>query len=246
MTIPLTGSVGEGGANHPSDVQAVQQRLSALGYTWVAVDGNIGPLTIKAIRLFQAIKNGDQTVSVAHNDGKIDVGGDTHKWLEATNAPRWQLMPPGSVGDGFVNIEVADLNDDHDFGTDWFAAFVTAAGQHYRDNYRVINPTSAVITVNDASRPQGGDTQDHSGHETGLSCDLRLPLTDGTSPAGTTFLTANFDRAAARAILNAFRTQPLFSLAYFNDPTLIAEGLCLPQAGHENHLHVQMRPPLRA
>ena len=132
------------------------------------------------------------------------------------------------------------------FGTDWFAAFVTAAGQHYRDNYRVINPTSAVITVNDASRPQGGDTQDHSGHETGLSCDLRLPLTDGTSPAGTTFLTQNFDRAAVRAILNAFRTQPLFSLAYFNDPTLIAEGLCLPQAGHENHLHVQMRPPLRA
>lgn len=246
MSLPLSGSVGQGGANTPSDVRAIQQRLSELGFSWVTADGAIGPITIRTIRLFQAIKNGDQRVNVPRNDGKVDVGGDTHKWLEAANAPRWRWMPAGAPEQGFVNIEVADPSDDHDYGTDWLAAFITAAGEHYRDNYRVTNPAAAVITVNDASKPQGGDTPDHAGHETGLSCDLRLPRTDGTAPAGTTYLTANYDQNAARAMLNAFRAQPLFDLAYFNDPTLIAEGLCAQQAGHDNHVHVQMKPPVRA
>jgi hypothetical protein len=246
MAIPLTGSVGQGGANQTDDVKLVQQRLSDLGFSWVAVDGAIGPITIRTIRLFQAIKNGDQRVDVPRNDGKVDVGGDTHKWLEAANAPHWQLMPAGAPELGYVNIEVADPNDDHDHGTDWLAAFIASAGQHYRDNYRDANPGAAVITVNDASKPQGGNTPDHAGHETGLSCDLRLPRTDGTAPAGTTHQTANYDQNAARAMLNAFRAQPLFDLAFFNDPTLIAEGLCAQQPAHDNHIHVQMKPPVRA
>jgi len=246
MAIPLSASVGKGGVNHPDDVKVVQERLSELGFSWVSVDGNVGPITIRAIRLFQAIKNGDQKVDVPHNDGKVDVGGDTHKWLEAANAPHWQVLPAGAPELGYVNIEVTDPADDHDYGTDWLAAFIAAAGAHYRDNYRATNPTAAVITVNDASKPQGGDTPDHAGHETGLSCDLRLPRTDGTAPAGTTYQTANYDRNAARAVVNAFRAQPLFALAYFNDPTLIAEGLCAQQAGHDNHIHVQMKPPARS
>src|SRR4051812_24658154 len=110
-TVPITGSVGQNGTNNPTDVMAVQQRLVTLGFGWVAPDGVVGPRTVQAIKLFQAIKNGDQKIAVAQNDGKVDVNGDTHKWLEASNAPRWQMMPAGSAAAGYVNIEVADPAD---------------------------------------------------------------------------------------------------------------------------------------
>jgi hypothetical protein len=244
-TISLSGSVGQNGTNSVNDVKAVQQRLASLGFSWLVADGVVGLKTIGAIKLFQAIKNGDQAVAVAHNDGTIDVGGDTHKWLEASNAPKWQILPAGSTDAGYVNIEVADPADHHDFATDWLAATIAAAGATYRSNYLLTHPLAAVITVNDASLLEGGDTPDHSGHETGLSCDLRLPRTDGTAPGNTTYQTATYDRDAARAVLKAFREQPLFSLAYFNDPVLIGEGLCAAQSGHDDHLHIQIKPPAR-
>lgn len=244
-TVTLSGSVGHNGSNQNNDVQAVQQRLADLGFSWVAPDGAIGPRTINAIKLFQAIKNGDQKVDVAHNDGKVDRNGDTHKWLEAANAPHWQTLPAGSATEGFINIEVADPADQHDFGTDWLASTIVGAGVAYRTSFMQTHPLAAVITVNDASLPQGGDTPDHSGHETGLSCDLRLPRTDGTAPGNTTFQTATYDRDAARAIIQAFRAQPLFGLAFFNDPVLIAEGLCAPQPSHDDHIHIQIKPPAR-
>jgi hypothetical protein len=147
---------------------------------------------------------------------------------------------------GFVNIEVADPADKHDFGTDWLATTISGAGATYRTAHVLTNPLAAVITVNDASLPEGGDTPDHQGHETGLSCDLRLPRTDGTAPGNTTFQSATYDRDAARAMIRAFRDQPLFSLAFFNDPVLIGEGLCSTQAGHDDHIHIQIKPPPRA
>ena len=225
---------------------AVQQRLVDLGFSWVAVDGASGPTTVRAIKLFHAIKNGDEKLDVAHNDGRVDVGGDTHKWLEASNAPRWQTLPAGSAAAGYVNIEVADTTDTHDFGTDWLADTIAGAGASYRDNYRATHSTAALVTVNDASLAQGGNTDDHAGHETGLSCDLRLPRTDGTAPGGTTFNTPKYDQAAARAVLEAFAAQDLFRLAFFNDPTLVMAGLCVTQLGHDDHIHIGIKPPPRA
>lgn len=248
VSIPLTGSVGNGGANVAANVAAVQARLNQLGFTWPLADGSgvAGTRTIAAIRLFQAVKNGNQTIGVAQNDGRIDPNGDTHRWLEAGNAPRWQFMPAGSDAEGFVNIEVADPSDTHDFGTDWLARFIADAGAAYQADYRSAHSPSAPITINDASLPQGGNTPDHQGHETGLSCDLRLPRTDGTAPGGTTVAHPRYDRAAARAMLQALAAQPLFHLAYLNDNVLIAAGLCIAQADHDDHIHVQIRPPARA
>src|SRR5262249_61937507 len=95
MTLPLSASVGKSGVNKPSDVKAVQQRLVDLGFAFVAVDGVVGPRTTQAIRLFQAIKNGAQTVDNPHNDGRVDVNGDTHRWLEAPNARAGKPSRPG-------------------------------------------------------------------------------------------------------------------------------------------------------
>lgn len=242
MSIYLSGSVGESGQNVEADVRAVQQRLVDLGFTWVAVDGDVGPQTIRTIRLFQAITRGHQSVAGTGVDGRIDVNGFTHRWLNAANAPRWQKMLAGSADEGYVNSEVNDPNDDHDYGTNWFAEVITTAGAYYRDNYLADHTDAALIDINDMSKPEGGDTPDHAGHETGLSCDLRLPKSNGES-GGITWQSTNYDRSAMRAMLQSFTQNLLVNKILFNDTTLIGESLCVPFTGHDNHAHVEIQAP---
>lgn len=245
MAITLQSAVGQGKPNVPADVKAVQARLVELGFSWVAVDGVVGPQTIGTIKLFQAIINGHQKVAGSGVDGVIDVNGTTHKWLNAQNAPHWQKMLAGSASDGYVNIEVADPNDDHDFGTDWIATAISAAGAHYKANHLASHADDALITVNDVSRPQGGNTTDHSTHETGMCLDMRLPRNDGTAPGSTTVNDAVYDRDAMRGMLKAFRSSNLFERILLNDQTLIGEGLCVAASGHDDHAHVDIKPPAR-
>src|SRR2546429_2358916 len=107
LSLPLQGSVGSGGGNAADDVRLVKRRLIALGFSWLSEDTSINQATIRAIRLFQAITQGFQLVEGAGVDGLVEVGGNTHRWLEASNAPRWRLMPArGTLEDGFPDIEV--------------------------------------------------------------------------------------------------------------------------------------------
>jgi hypothetical protein len=80
MTISIQSSVGLHGVNSPDDVRAVKSRLVELGFP-VTADSLMGPLTVKTIRLFQAVKNGLNVVNDQPNDGRVDVNGDTLKWL---------------------------------------------------------------------------------------------------------------------------------------------------------------------
>jgi len=77
MTISIHASVGLHGDNEPDDVLVVKSRLLELGFPFVTADSVMGPLTIKAIRLFQAVKNGLNDVDDQRNDGRVDVNGDT-------------------------------------------------------------------------------------------------------------------------------------------------------------------------
>ena len=243
--LPISDSVGQGGANKPADVTLVQQRLLDLGFSMVgSADGAIGPNTIKGIKLFQSIKNGVQSLG---GDGRVDVDGDTHKWLEASNAPKWVELT--GQGTGFYNVEVLDEpNDDHNFGTDWLNDTLIAASSAYQTTYRATN-NSSLLTINDASPEAGGDTPDHAGHETGMCIDLRLPKSDhaGKAPGGRTHQSADYDRNAMRAQLLALRSQPLIDdgRIFFNDPDLITEGLCTALNGHDNHVHADIKPPPR-
>ena len=247
VSLRLRGSVGSGGRNAPDDVRLVKRRLIALGFNWLSDDTSINQATTNAIRLFQAIKQGSQRMEGAAVDGVIEVGADTHRWLEASNAPRWRLMPAGGPGDGFRNTEVLDqTGDDHDWGTDWLADMTSGAGATYLTRYLSANPAAAPITINDASKPRGGPTPDHQTHQTGMCCDVRLPRRDGTAPGNTTVHDGRYDRGAMRAMLSAFRAHPLVRRIVFNDPVLIAEGLCTAVAGHDDHAHVEITPPPRA
>lgn len=48
-----------------------------------------------------------------------------------------------------------------------------------------------------------------------------------------------------RAMLEALAAEPLFERTFFNDPALIAEGLCTRLSGHDDHAHVEIHPPVR-
>lgn len=245
IVINLTKSVGVGVVNKNKDqVKAVKQRLRDLGYTWTGDPNSttIDTGTVKAIELFQSIIAGRSTVA---GDGRIDVGGTTHRWLQAKNAPRWITMPPSDSALGFVNYERNQTNDNHDFGTDWLANTILAIAQDFQVSFRNANPTAAPFAINDVSIPHGGDTPDHSGHETGLMCDVLLPKKGG-SFGGVNWFDASFDRVATRALLKSIHKQKLVRAVFFNDTTLRGESLCTFALGHDNHIHFEINPPVRS
>jgi len=242
--VNIKKSVGLNAVNNSGDVKAVKARLIELGFDWLTADDVMGPTTVKVIKLFQGIKNGRNQVNIMGNDGRIDPGGDTLKWLNALNAPRWMQMPPGSAAEGFHNHELEQTNDAHDFGTNWLADTLRATGVSYKEDYLSANPNAALFTLNDFSLPQGGDTPMHATHETGLACDIRLPRKNGQTGGVVTGQTA-YDRKAMRAMILAFRKQTLASRVLLSDQTLVAEGLCIAAAGHDNHAHFEIKPPAR-
>lgn len=243
ISLDLGGSIGRDGRNDPVDVLRVKARLAALGFDWLDPEGGMDDETVRTIRLFQSIKDGAQRIG---GDGRIDRGGATQGWLEAANAPHWQRMPAGRPEDGFHNTEVVDQPDDlHDFGTDWMAETIRAAATAYKQAHLARRRGAALLTVNDVSLPRGGRTPDHAGHQTGLSCDLRLPRADGSAPPGTRVGDSHYDRAALRAMLTALHGQPLLARVFLNDPVLVAEDLCFETRGHDDHAHVEIAAPER-
>lgn len=241
----LKASVGSDGENRPEDVRALRERLIDLGFDWVESSDRVDAELRYTINLIQSITAGRRQV---RGDGRVDVPGPTLAWLTSADPPRWQRMPVGSSDgpEGFYNIEIVVQHwDDHEYGTSWLAETIESAGQRYQETYRSQVEQSAPITVNDASPHRGGNTPDHNGHETGICVDLRLPRTDGTAPGMTTFRHPQYDRDVMRAMLQTIVEEPLLDRILFNDPELIAEGLCTRASGHDDHVHVEIRPPER-
>jgi hypothetical protein len=242
----LSASVGKGGENRPEDVRALKRRLVDLGFDWLTVNEEVDEALARTISLVQSMNAGR---NILRGDGRVDVPTPsdriwTYDWLRAANAPRWQIMPEGDDTSGFFNFERSDPTDNHEFGAGWMAETIRGAGVWYRDQYLANHPNAALLTINDVSVPQGGNTPDHAGHETGLACDIRLPRRNGTAPGATTYEHAEYDQDAMRAMLVAIRAQPMVTRILFNDPDLITEGLCERSPGHDNHAHFEIAPLL--
>lgn len=241
MAFEVKASVGHGGVNAAGDVRVVKTMLADLGFDFFVINGRVDSGLIMAIKLYQSIIRGYSKVIGFGVDGRVDADGFTARYLASPSSPKWQLMP--SSGIGYINHELEDESDNHDYGTNWMADTIVGAGAHYQKNFLDDNPKAAPIAINDVSIEEGGKTKDHDGHQTGLSCDLRVPNKDGTV-GGIKNPNTNrqYDRDAMRAHLEALQAQPLVSLVLFNDETLIREGLCKHAAGHGDHVHFQLNP----
>ncbi|MEU2062376.1 peptidoglycan-binding protein [Streptomyces sp. NPDC013455] len=82
--MPITQSVGVGGANLRSEAQYVQALLNVFradhGLSALELDGRVGPLTVAAIENFQNAVTGVV-------DGRVDPGGPAIIALEEQIAP---------------------------------------------------------------------------------------------------------------------------------------------------------------
>ena len=244
MAMTIRNSVGLNGVNDAADVLSVKSRLIDLGFDWLTPDGVIGPITIQTIRLFQAIKNGFNRVDDQRLDGRVDVGGELSKWLNAVNAPQWQEMPAGSRAQGFSNDELADTDDNHDFGTSWLAETIRETAVVYQASFLISHSGAAVIHINDISLPRGGPTPMHATHQAGMCCDIRLPRKDGGA-GGITVQDSSYDRASMKAMLKSFWKQKMASRILLSDEVLVGQGLCIAATGHHNHAHFEVQPPPR-
>jgi peptidoglycan hydrolase-like protein with peptidoglycan-binding domain len=247
--VTLTASVGAGGVNRPGDVREVQQRLRDLNFrgsdgALLDVDGIVGPLTISCIKLFQAAIDPQGDGDPASKDGRVDVNGETNKWLNATNAPTWvKLVDPDGAG-GQFDIYRGTAQPEV-WGTSWAVNMIKEACRE--------SAGTEIITAISTSNGTGS-SQWHATHRSGMDIDVNIDaagrvvgsgaLTVGeqrviddmkafyaaAAPAFITNIWVGFSR-----IVNGFNNQTGTSLAHLDSGNV-----------HDTHFHVDLRPPARA
>ena len=104
------------------------------------------------------------------------------------------------------------------------------------------------VPLGDIGFEHGGTIPGHSSHAVGLDVDIWPIRTDHAQcTAGRiTWQSATYDRAATRELVRAVRDAAPghVKLIFFNDPTLIAEGLTTHWDNHDNRLHVRYCEPV--
>ncbi|MFC0627503.1 penicillin-insensitive murein endopeptidase [Kribbella deserti] len=139
----------------------------------------------------------------------------------------------------------ANLCDKDPDGNGTTANWATAAAiaQLERATRSFASTNQGPVPYGDASFEHGGDIPGHGSHEVGLDIDLWPIRTDNAQCTGSriTWQSATYDRAATRQLVQAIRAAAPghVRFIFFNDPTLISEGLTTHEANHDNHLHVR-------
>lgn len=205
------------GSSGPA-VRAVQVQLNAKRRLGLAVDGVFGSGTAAAVRSFQ---------SHAGIGADGVVGATTWRNLV------WHYDYPSFAG---MCDKDPDGNGAANWGTGSTIGQLEAAVARFGGG-------NGPVPLGDIGFEHGGDIPGHASHELGVDVDLWPVRTDSAQcTAGRiTWRSSTYDRAATRALVQAIRaTAPgQVVLVYFNDPTLIGEGLTTSYPNHDNHLHVR-------
>jgi peptidoglycan hydrolase-like protein with peptidoglycan-binding domain len=207
--------------NSGNAVKAVQALLNKKRGSGLAVDGAFGAGTASAVRTFQSHAG-------ISSDGV--VGPTTWKnlvWHYA--APSWS--------------RICDQNPDGNTSANWGVA--SSIGQLEAAAAAFAATGQGKVPLGDISWEHGGDIPGHASHETGLDVDIWPIRTDSAqcSAGRITWQSSTYDRAATRQLVQQIRAKASgqIALIYFNDPTLINEGLTSSYPNHDNHLHIRYR-----
>ncbi|WP_419993712.1 penicillin-insensitive murein endopeptidase [Streptomyces boninensis] len=214
----LTPQIKEG-ATGPA-VKAVQSQLNAKRNAGLTVDGTFNATTTAAVKSYQ---------SHAGIGADGIVGPTTWKNL------LWHYEKADFAG------SLCDVDPDGNTSANWGTAAAIAELEEAAKNFG--SSGNGEIPVGDASFEHGGDIAGHASHEVGLDIDLWPVRTDSAQCTGSriTWRSAAYDRAATRELVKALRAAAPGHIRYvwFNDPTLINEGLTSSYTGHDNHLHIR-------
>jgi peptidoglycan hydrolase-like protein with peptidoglycan-binding domain len=200
-------------------VRALQVQLNAKRGAGLTVDGVFGPATYAAVRSFQS-----------HAGIGVDgiVGPTTWRNLI------WHYDYPS-----FANM--CDKDPDGNGTANWGTG--AAIGQLERAAAVFAGTGQGKVPLGDVSFEHGGDIPGHASHEVGLDADVWPIRTDSAQCTGSriTWQSAAYDRAATRQLVQAIRNAAPghVKLIFFNDPTLISEGLTSSFPNHDNHLHIR-------
>ncbi|HET8642694.1 MAG TPA: penicillin-insensitive murein endopeptidase [Pseudonocardiaceae bacterium] len=202
-------------------VRALQVELNAKRGAGLAVDGVFGSGTDAAVRSFQS-----------HAGIGVDgVAGPT-TWRNLV----WHYDYPG-----FANM--CDKDPDGNGTANWGTA--STIGQLERAAAVFAGTGQGRVPLGDVSFEHGGDIPGHASHEVGVDVDVWPIRTDSAQCTGAriTWQSSAYDRAATRQLVQAIRNAApgQVELIFFNDPTLIAEGLTSSYPNHDNHLHIRYR-----
>jgi hypothetical protein len=251
-TLKLTGSVGSGKSengishNEVADVIKVRDRFVELGYHWVGsvTDGKNTDF-VRLIKFFQTITKGHSKFDTG--DGRIDLGGTTHKWLAAVNAPGWVNM----LGKTGIGWQIAKFDHGNSWTTSWMLDRLVLAGLLYRGMAAIAIDVSDApsMWVRDCSPEKGGRATGHGSHQTGLDMDMRLPLlppdTDKFDQLFGQDYNKRFHRKAAFLQVRAIKKMMDTKFIFFNDPEFIKERLTSHEDNHSEHYHIRIKPPER-
>lgn len=199
-------------------VRAVQVQLNKKRRLGLTVDGVFGSGTEAAVRSFQT-----------HAGLGADAVVGPTTWRNLI----WHYAYPSLAG---MCDQDPDGNGAANWGTGSTIGQLEAAVARYGGG-------NGPVPLGDIGFEHGGDIPGHASHELGVDVDIWPARTDSAQcTAGRiTWQSATYDRAATRALVQAVRaTAPgQVVLVYFNDPTLISEGLTTSYPNHDNHLHVR-------
>ena len=131
--------------------------------------------------------------------------------------------------------------DGNGTAANWAAAAAVAQLEAATRSFASTN--QGQVGYGDAGFEHGGDIPGHASHENGMDIDIWPIRTDNAQcTAGRiTWESSTYDRAATRQLVQAVRAAAPghVKFIWFNDPTLINEGLTANWAGHDNHLHIR-------
>ncbi|HYQ66992.1 peptidoglycan-binding domain-containing protein [Actinophytocola sp.] len=200
-------------------VRALQVELNAKRRLSLTVDGQFGPATTTAVQDFQ---------SHAGIGADGIVGPTTWKNLV------WHFDYPD------LGKNLCDQNPDgNGTAANWATAAAIGQLEQAASSFTGFGP----VPLGDAGFEHGGDIPGHASHDVGMDIDIWPIRTDRAQcTAGRiTWESSTYDRAATRELIKAVRNAAPghVRLIFFNDPTLIAEGLTTHWDNHDNHLHVR-------